>query len=190
MNKNKVSYDVDELISVLRKQIKNCCGFDTFITLVENKGESIHCTRLRHLGTIPGGNTSEFDTFSTRLPDYIFTDHSIPEMPIPCLDNRAFIQAKAAYLIILDREQEALSNNDYAKADDCREEREKYEDYFSLAVTKKGKIRNIEDQTREDYRLIKNNLINFLKKVEAINPDYAEYIKAHLHIGYTMEWQE
>jgi hypothetical protein len=182
-------YFIERIILHLSKKIKHCCGLDMLCILVEHPDADIDVTKLRHLDAPASIHAKEFDVCAEALPGGISTDHCIPELPIPYTDKQTINQVKKAWLMYLSLEREAQCNNDYAKADDYREEREKYQDYLSTVVTQKGKIRNLKNQRHDDYVIIRNNFNRFLRKVQAINPEYADFIQAHLVIGYTCMWR-
>jgi len=180
----------EEFEAFIRGRSTDSVGKDYFLELVAHPNQPIHCTRLRHLNAPASIHAAEFKVHSSLRPGFMDTDHSIPELPIPFTDRTTLEQAKKQYLLYYTRECQARMDNDYAKADECQEEREKYEDYLKKAVTKRGRIRVLQSQTQTDYRIVRANLLRFIGKVRAQNPRYADYISDHLVIGYHLMWRQ
>jgi len=189
MKRSKKGTTDKDLLLYLKSNIKSCCGLAILEELVANPDTSIHCTRLRHLHNPASVHAPEFDITELALPGYIKTNHSIPELPVEFADSKAVNQVKQAYLRVLESEKQARQDNDLAVVEDCRDEREKLEDYLHKAVSRKGRIRYLQNQAHDDYRVVRSNLMNMLKKVRALNQDYADYIKARLVMGYYFMWR-
>lgn len=189
MRRHKTALSAEALLHYLAGSLVPCCGLDILATLIYHQDTPIHCTRLRHLNSPASIHAAEFDVVEAALPGYINTNHSIPELPIPALDDKALQQIKQQWLKLRTKEAEAVQDNDLALADDCREEREKLEAYLHKAISRKGKIRYLQNQAHDDYRVIRNNLLYMLNKVRTLNPAYAQYIEDHLVMGYNFVWR-
>lgn len=185
----EVLYDVEQIVDYLKREIKQSCGLKMLELLVMHHDEAIDVTRLRHLESPASIHAKEFDVKGGSLTSGISTNHSIPELPILAADKKAIEQVKKDMIRLLTKERHAMINNDYAKAADYRERREKCEEYLSKAVSKQGKIRYLQYKRHKDYIVIKNNVRSFLDKVRLIKPEYAEYIDAHLVIGHECVWK-
>lgn len=111
-------------------------------------------------------------------------------MAIPMTDRKTLNEIKKALGAILSDIEEAVGNNDYARADDLRDHKEKCIKYLLETSTPSGKIKNFPGQNDKALKKIKLAIAYYLNKLETADPAKAKYIRERLILGKTCMWSD
>jgi len=113
-----------------------------------------------------------------------------PEMAIPKSDKKAHSEVRKTLGAIITLLDEAVHNNDYARADDLRDYKEKCLKYLQETSTPSGKVKNFPGQNDKALKKIKLAIGYYLNKLESADPAKAEYIRRRLILGKTCMWSD
>ncbi|HPS40348.1 MAG TPA: hypothetical protein PL124_13095 [Candidatus Cloacimonadota bacterium] len=113
-----------------------------------------------------------------------------PEMAVPKSDKHALSDVVRTLGAIITQLDEAVHNNDYARADDLRDHKEKCIKYLLETSTPSGKIKNFPGQNDKALKKIKLAIAYYLNKLETADPAKAKYIRERLILGKTCMWSD
>jgi len=159
--------------------------------LRRNVGETIHPNRLYSLYNVQKVKHIEDKhrdgCYEPVLDVYIVNN---PEPGIPMTDKKTIDAIKKEVMAITYALEEALTNNDLAKVDDCQDRLEKYQRYVSECTTPWGMIRKTNSLTRKSIAAIYRAVEYYYRSLEKTDPKLAKYYSEHVVIGNPCYWSE